>query len=177
MKLKSIGTFFWWNYLKPLRKGWFFFSFNISLSWFTFADIQKQNHISITNQLFSTDLKSIFLPHYKVTSHTLSRNGNSSGRHESDLEATVAESRCCFPWVGAADLKRPKGRVSEEECWRNSSKLFVLTRELRALLLRVSLLCDCFPAPRLWICLAECCSHSHTCYVISCSVACGCLTR
>lgn len=130
MKLKSIFTF-WWNFPKLLRKGWLVFK------QFTFtslllrkaSDIQKQNHISsITNQLFSTDLKSIFLPHYKITSHTESRNGNSSGCHASDLEATVAESRCCFPWVEAADLKPPKGRVSEEERWKNYSKLFVLMR-------------------------------------------------
>lgn len=130
MKLKSISTF-WWNFLKLLRKGWFVFKqFTFtSLLLRKVSDIQKQNHISsITNQLFSTDLKSIFLPHYKITSHTESRNGNSSGCHASDPEATVAESRCCFPWVEAADLKPPKGRVSEEECWKNYSKLFVLMR-------------------------------------------------
>lgn len=123
-----ISSHFWWNYLKPLREGVFFYCFvlffNSSLLQFTSSTGSRHAKTKITSvalliNFFATDLKSIFLPHYEITSHTQSRNGNSSGCHESDLEATVAESRCCFPWVEAADLKPPKGRESEEECWRN----------------------------------------------------------
>lgn len=90
-----------------------------------------------------------------------------------------AESRCRFPWAGAADLNPPKGRVSGAVNWRNQSELFILMSELAGTTspsLCLPLLCDCFSAPGLWIWQWEG-SPSHRCYMISCSAVCGCVSR
>lgn len=100
--------------------------FNSSLLQFTihfFNRLQtcrNQNHISsITNQLFCYRLEKVLSYHTTRLLPILREEMEIALGVESDLEAPAAESRCCFPWAGAADLKPPKGRVSEEECWGN----------------------------------------------------------
>lgn len=172
--------YFWSNYLKPFRKGLFFFSFlsfNSSRLQFTstgFRHARTKSHQEHYESTFSLQTWNVFAYHTTRLLPML------RAEMKAALGVTIQIWRPQRQRVGAVSLEqelllwnllREGGlKTSAEET--NAAEGAAGTAAPAG-----SLRCNCFPAARLWDWQRACCSHSHVCYMISCSAACGCLGK